>query len=119
MTERYCKSCDGWHDLDEPWPSACYQIKSGPRSDLPMPMIALDTIEGGVESQVDGKIYTSTSALRRSYRAAGVVEVGNDPARHRKFTKPPIDRKALKTSIEKAQARVNRGDVSPHLKHKL
>ncbi|RUV16964.1 MULTISPECIES: hypothetical protein [unclassified Mesorhizobium] len=29
--------------------------------------------------QHDGKVYTSKSALRRSYKAAGVEEVGNAP----------------------------------------
>lgn len=118
MRERYCKICDGWHDMDAPWPHNC-RPEAPQRSDLPMPMISFDTMEGGVQSQVDGKIYTSKSALRRSYKAAGVVEVGNDPQRHRKFTKPPIDRKAIKTAVEKATARVSRGDVSPHLKDKL
>jgi hypothetical protein len=118
MRQRYCKVCDGWHDLDAAWPHNC-RPEAPQRSDLPMPMLMLDTMEGGVESQVDGKIYTSKSALRRSYKAAGVIEVGNDPARNRKFKRPPIDRRAIKTSLEKAEARVNRGDVSDHLKHKL
>lgn len=23
MTVRFCKTCEGWHDLNEPWPDAC------------------------------------------------------------------------------------------------
>ena len=100
-------------------PADEYQRQPVQRSSLPMPMVAFDTIEGGVESMVDGKIYTSKSALRRSYKAAGVVEVGNDPQRFAKKERPKINRKKVKESLEKAAARVNRGDVSDHLKHKV
>lgn len=24
MTQRACRSCKKWHDLDQPWPAACY-----------------------------------------------------------------------------------------------
>ena len=96
-----------------------YQPLPVKRSSLAMPMIAFDTIEGGVQSMVDGKTYTSKSALRRSYKAAGVVEVGNDPQRFAKKERPKIDRKKVKQSIEIAAARVARGDVSEHLKHKI
>jgi hypothetical protein len=41
-------------------------------------MMNLDTIGGGVRSMVDGLWYESKSALRKTYRAAGVVEVGNE-----------------------------------------
>lgn len=37
-----------------------------------------DTIPGGLESMVDGKIYDSKSALRAHYKRAGVIEKGND-----------------------------------------
>ena len=100
-------------------PADEYQRPQGKRSNLPMPMVCFDTIEGGVESMVDGKIYTSKSALRRSYKAAGVVEVGNDPQRFAKKQRPKIDRRQVKESLEKAAAKVARGDVSAHLKHKV
>lgn len=47
------------------------------RSHLPAPMVIRDGNDG-VRSMVDGRIYDSNSALRASYRAAGVEEVGND-----------------------------------------
>lgn len=47
------------------------------RSHLPAPMLQMDSI-GDLQSQADGKFYSSKSALRRGYKEAGVVEVGND-----------------------------------------
>jgi hypothetical protein len=40
-----------------------------------------------VQSQRDGRMYDSKSALRRTYREAGVTEVGNDPPRNRPFVR--------------------------------
>jgi ribosomal protein S21 len=82
-------------------------------------MLIGDTIEQGVQSQIDGKIYSSKSALRRHYKQTGHIEVGNDPQRHRRYERPKTNRKQIKESVEKAVAKVNRGDVSPHLKNKL
>ncbi|MER8741566.1 hypothetical protein NKH54_00645 [Mesorhizobium sp. M1004] len=82
------------------------------RSHLSAPMINSDTMSA-VQSMHDGKVYTSKSALRATYRAAGLEEVGNDPARLRPRKRPKIDRKAIKDSVQKAQARFNRGERTP------
>jgi len=79
------------------------------RSQLACPMIATDTMEP-VQSMLDGKTYDSKSALRSTYRAAGVVEVGNDPARLRPRKRPKPDRKAIKDAVHKAKARFDRGE---------
>lgn len=79
------------------------------RSDLPCPRLASDVMDP-VQSQLDGKMYDSKSALRRTYQAAGVVEVGNDPARLRPFVRPKTDRKQIKDTVEKAVARFERGE---------
>lgn len=79
------------------------------RSDLPCPRIMSDAMSP-VQSMLDGKYYDSKSALRATYRAAGVTEVGNDPARLRPRVKKKIDRKEVKTTLEIAQARFNRGE---------
>lgn len=50
------------------------------------PMIISDGIGRGVQglqSQADGRFYDSKSALRRHYREAGVVEIGNDVPKER------------------------------------
>jgi hypothetical protein len=67
-------------------------------------------------SMADGQIYTSKSAMRRSYRASGnpqgreFVEVGNDPARFRQPEPPKPDPKAINDSIDRAFARHSRGE---------
>lgn len=79
------------------------------RSDLPFPRIMSDVMEP-LQSMLDGKFYDSKSALRATYRAAGCVEVGNDPARLKQRERKKVDRKAVKTTLEKAAARFNRGE---------
>lgn len=79
------------------------------RSNLPCPRLASDVM-APVQSQLDGKIYDSKSALRATYRAAGVTEVGNDPARLRKPKRRPIADKPISDIVEKAAARVERGE---------
>jgi hypothetical protein len=74
------------------------------RSGLPFPMVISDEMDA-VQSQLDGHYYTSKSRLRETYRAAGVTEVGNDPARNKPFVKPKPDRKAIRDTTEKAIAR--------------
>lgn len=79
------------------------------RSHLAFPMVITDDMDP-VQSQLDGKFYTSKSQLRSTYKAAGVTEVGNDPARNKPFVKPKPDRKAIRDTIEKAEARFKRGE---------
>lgn len=79
------------------------------RSDLPCPRLASDIMDP-VQSQVDGRMYDSKSGIRRSYKVHGVEEIGNDPARLRPFQRPKTDRKAIRDTVEKAKARVERGE---------
>jgi hypothetical protein len=79
------------------------------RSDLPCPRLMSD-IMPPVQSQVDGRVYDSKSAIRASYRAHGVEEIGNDPARLKPFERPKTDRRQIKQTVEKAVARFNRGE---------
>lgn len=79
------------------------------RSHLPSPRIVTDAMVP-VQSMLDGQLYDSKSALRATYKAAGVVEIGNDSSRLKPRQKPKIDRQSVKTSIERATARFNRGE---------
>lgn len=47
------------------------------RSNLPAPMLIRDCMEP-TKSMLDGQIYDSKSRLRATYKAAGMIEVGND-----------------------------------------
>jgi hypothetical protein len=59
---------------------------------------------------LDGKLYDSKSELRKTYKQAGVVEVGNDPQRYRPKPKAKIDRKTIRDTLQKAKARFDRGE---------
>lgn len=114
MRERFCRVCGGWHELDA-WPHNCMPERSQAASDLPVPGVISDTMEP-VQSMVDGRFYTSKSALRATYLPSGnkegkrYVEVGNDPARFKPREKQKPDRKAIRNTVEKAQARFDRGE---------
>lgn len=64
-----------------------------------------------VKSMLDGKLYTSKAALRATYKAAGVTEVGNDSSimSPKPFKKPKPDRKAIKAAVGKAFSRAGLG----------
>lgn len=87
------------------------------RSSLSAPSVMRDSMEP-VQSMLDGKMYDSPSMLRKTYKRAGVEEVGNDPQRHRLFKRKPVDRSKVVQSIEKATARVERGDYTEQTKRK-
>lgn len=100
--ERFCDHCRKWHRLDEPWPVACMDFRDPPF--LPAPYIISDGM-APVKSMLDGKTYDSKSALRRTYRDAGVKEVGNDVATERKPPPSPVDRRQVRASVGKALAK--------------
>ena len=104
MAERLCKVCRGWHDLEQPWPLACIKIEPDKRG--PYRIYVISDAMQPVQGQHDGRIYDSKSQIRASYRAHGLVEVGNDPARLRRPKPPKIDRQAIRASIERAKSRV-------------
>jgi hypothetical protein len=108
MSERYCKICTGWHDLDQPWPVECIPVRKDSRSHLPSPMFIADTMEP-VKSMLDGKMYDSKRNLRKTYKEAGVIEVGNDPAMFRPRKRPPPDEKAIARSVDKAFSQAGLG----------
>ena len=78
------------------------------RSRLSSPMLASDQMPP-VRSMLDGHLYDSKSALRSTYRAAGVTEVGNDPEIRRQAQRPRPDRKAIRAAIAHAFARTGLG----------
>lgn len=82
------------------------RVDTGPapqRSDLPRPMVITDTMDP-VQSAADGKWYTSKSTIRAGYKAHGLVEVGNDPARLRVRQQRQPDRQAIRDALKTAKA---------------
>ena len=105
MTQRFCRVCRGWHDLDRPWPDNCRPERNLARADLPTPRLIRDGLED-VWNPVNGKIYDSKSAYYRAVREAGCEIAGNDSSvmhAHEKTvqTKTPADLKSdLKAAWE-------------------
>lgn len=90
-----------WSQPLPPLPEKAY-IPPARAVGLCTPMVASDTMDP-VE-HVDGKFYTSKSAYRAVTKAHGYIEVGNDPARHRRDPPPKTDRKAIKEAVAKSIA---------------
>lgn len=82
-------------------------------SDLPFPQVMSDTMDP-VQSMVTGTYHTSKRAMRAEYRQHNVVEVGNDPARLRPYKRPRKDETAIRSTVEKAVARFDRGERASH-----
>lgn len=82
-----------------------------PRSDLPCPRLASDTMDP-VQCQATGVWHDSKSALRAGYKAAGVIEKGNDKRPPWKMPRTP--RAVIRDAVRKAAARVERGERNIH-----
>jgi len=116
-TLRRCPACGGYHWLSA-WPDNHRDVEPQ-RSDLPSPMVIMDTMDP-VKSMADGKVYTSKSAMRATYKPSGnpegisYAEVGNEPVNVSALPKPKSDEKAIQASLNKALARYERGErVTP------
>lgn len=81
------------------------------RSDLPFPMILSDEM-ADTEHPCDGKFYSSKSTFERITRQNGCVTVGDDPARLRPKAKAKPDDKKISDAVERAVARVKRGELA-------
>lgn len=103
MRQRFCKVCGEFHDLDEPWPAACFRQGSVARGEFPAPMVIGDNCE--FMSTIDGTMVTSKRGWEKQVRAAGCEVVGNDKSicepKPREY-KP--NEKALDEAIQKSMA---------------
>lgn len=87
--------------------------RKGNQGELACPMIISDT-QPALRSMTDGKIYDSKSEMRKEYRRAGVVEVGNEkqkPGRDwsEEKTKRKKQREGIKASLHRAHSRMGFG----------
>lgn len=104
-TFRKCRACGDLHDICN-WPDNHFE-EPPPRSELAAPAFISDNLESlgglnGIQNQADGRFYTSKAKLRADYRARNMLEVGNDPQRHKAFQKPRPDRAKIKEAIHRA-----------------
>jgi hypothetical protein len=109
MTERYCKSCGGWHDLDRPWPDNCRPERIMARSDLPAPYTRSDGMSD-TWNPVDGNYYDTRSGYERAVKQAGCEIVGNDKgywnqAREPKAYKPDGVGQSVKDAWDQLSSR--------------
>lgn len=77
MTQRKCKSCNGWHDLDEPWPAKC-----APKAKVSTVYIISDTMIP-LKHMGTGQVIDSKAKYRQATRASGCIELGNEPIKPR------------------------------------
>ncbi len=94
MTQRLCKVCGGWHDLDEPWPAKCVR----PSNRSPAFYVISDTMEP-LRHMGTGKVLDSKAKFRAETRASGCVELGNEPIKPRAPVK--LDRGKRRDDIRK------------------
>jgi len=93
-----------WHPIEKKLvPDDEYVRPQPERSKLAAPMVIADHMKP-VQSMLDGQMYDSKSALRSTYKAAGVEEIGNEKSRP--LEKPKPDQKAIEETVGKSLAAV-------------
>jgi hypothetical protein len=102
---RSCRACGGWHDVAEPWPSACVSHFGVVGADAPY--VRTDGMDP-IRSMADGKIYDSKSGYYQSVRRADCEIVGNDRAGF--GPRPEFKPQGVAQSIKKALAQHGMGD---------
>lgn len=102
MPERYCKTCDDWHDLEQPWPHERPQAKRG---DMPTPFFVSDNLGQHLMNHADGKRYDSRSAYYKAVKSAGCEIMGNEKPKG--FTPKQMKGSGadIKRAIEQLRAR--------------
>lgn len=108
MSERLCRACGNWHDLEQPWPGRCCKPQPA-LSNLPFPQVMSDTMDP-VQSMVTGAWHTSKRGIRAEYKQHNVVEVGDDPNRLKPRKKPKRDERQVREVVDRAAARFERGE---------
>lgn len=87
MAQRHCDVCNGWHDLEEPWPQACmghyHKRKNEERSGIQI-MKDIDPYK----SAVTGEVIGGRRQHRDHLRARGLVEIGNEKVQRKPLESP-------------------------------
>jgi len=102
MSERWCKVCKGWHDLEQPWPHNCLPERNFNRaSGIPIPQFARTSLDD-VWNPVNGKRYTCARAFERDVKASGSEIIGNDSSLRNAKPKTPETPKGLGEDLKQA-----------------
>lgn len=101
MTDQAYK--DGYNQIDwskhVPWEPKPVARPTG-RSDLACPHFISDTMPA--TEHVDGNFYESKAAFRAVTRREGMIELGNDPQRHKLLEKQTSTKEDRRAAIDKA-----------------
>ena len=80
MRSRHCDVCDGWHDLEKPWPDNCKWHGHKREGEDKIGLQIVKDIEPYKAIGLPGApVITSKRHHRDAMRAHGMVEVGNTP----------------------------------------
>jgi hypothetical protein len=88
-----CKICGKWHDPED-WPVKCRSTSKGQA-----PNVISDNIEP-LKHHATGRLISSKRAFSKETRAAGCIELGNEPIRAR--VPVALDRRERREAIQKA-----------------
>jgi hypothetical protein len=98
---RLCRVCREFHDLEHPWPRACY-AHFGVQANA-APNIRPDGMDA-IENPVNGLPYDSKSAYYRAVRDAGYEILGSERLTRRLTPRPPVG-PDVKRAIEQLRSR--------------
>lgn len=105
-TSRLCRICNGWHDLDEPWPLTCLN-HFAPRGAASGQIIKDIEPYRTVAADVDGKqkVITSRAEHKAFLRRNGYLEVGNEKLVNKKQPLAKITGYDIKRAIEEVRSK--------------
>lgn len=96
---RHCDSCNGWHDLDEPWPDNCKWHFHKREGEDKIGLQIVKDIEPYKAIGLPGAPVIGGRAQHRAeMRAHGMVEVGNEKVT-KQYEAPPGLREDLKRAL--------------------
>jgi hypothetical protein len=107
-----CPSCGDLHERDK-WPAN--HARPGDPDAIVAPNVIRDEMPA-LQSQVTGEIFESKRGIRKTYQPSGnpdgrlYQEIGNEI--QKPFKRKQASAKEIRTSMAKAQAKLDRGEVS-------
>ena len=104
MSQRWCRVCEKWHALEEPWPVACYGHFNRKEKSKGDGVQVIKDIEP-YRNVIDKGVIGGRRQHRDFLRAHGCVEVGNEKP-HLNPRKMP-DVPGLREAAERAWSRHN------------
>ena len=106
MTQRFCRVCEGWHDLSEDWPSSCIGHFRPASSGLqivkdiePYKAIAVDVATGRTP------VITGRAQHREFMKRNSYIEIGNEKLSGARPEMQTVSKAEIKRAIEQVRNR--------------